>query len=203
VRVRLADMNATPLERSVAFLAAATSIGCLLLELYGLLPMRATVPLLLGPGTAVVAFLGVRGSPGVRSDVATGAWTGLVAALSYDLFRIPFVLAGMPLFKVFPAFGASITGAPADSALAQAAGWLYHFSNGASFGVMYVVALGRRRWPLGVVWALGIEIGLLLSPYARFFGIDPGVKFVVVTVLAHAVFGLVLGLLCRATVRVS
>ena len=187
--------------RALAFLAAGTSIACLLLELYSVAPTKLTVPALLVPGTILLFCMAWKGDEALRSDVITGCWTGLVAAFAYDLFRIPFVLSGMPLFKVFPAFGASITGLAETTAAAQAAGWLYHFSNGASFGVMYVILLGRKRWPLGVVWALGIETGLLLSPYAKFFGIDPGAKFIVVTVLAHAIFGLVLGVLCRATVR--
>ncbi len=185
-------------ERFLAFAAALTSILCLLIELYGGPRMSVTVPALLLPGTAVVLVLARRGSTALRSDIRAGTWSGFLAACAYDVFRIPFVVfAGMPLFKVFPAFGTSITSMPPETAVAQAVGWLYHFSNGMSFGIMYVILFGRRRWFLGVPFALGIETGLLLSPYASFFGIEPNARFILVTVLAHGIFGLVLGLLAR------
>jgi hypothetical protein len=41
--------------------------------------------------------------------------------------------------------------------------------------------------------ALGIELCLLASPYASFFGIPLTTRFVVVTLLAHIVFGLGMG----------
>jgi hypothetical protein len=184
--------------RALAFAASATSIACLLLELYSVAPMSRTVVWLLGPGTLVVSWLAWRSA--IASDVRAAALAGFVAAVAYDVFRIPFVLAGMPLFKVFPAFGASITGLAETSAVAIAAGWLYHFSNGISFGVMFVVLAGRKRWALALPWALGIEAGLLLSPYASAFGIPLSAKFVAVTVAAHAVFGIVMGLWLRRSV---
>jgi hypothetical protein len=52
---------------------------------------------------------------------------GFVAACAYDVFRIPFVVAAidgigpewlrLPLFKVFPRFGAMILGQPFDPAM--------------------------------------------------------------------------------------
>jgi hypothetical protein len=41
--------------------------------------------------------------------------------------------------------------------------------------------------------AVGIELCLLASPYASFFGIPLTTRFVVVTLLAHIVFGLGMG----------
>jgi hypothetical protein len=41
--------------------------------------------------------------------------------------------------------------------------------------------------------AVGIELCLLASPYANFFGIPLTTRFVVVTMLAHIVFGLGMG----------
>ena len=81
---------------------------------------------------------------------------GLVAAVAYDLIRMPFVFAQrwhldgvvpqLDLFKVFPRFGAMILGEPLEqdsyAALAHLVGWAYHFSNGATFGVMYLALVG-------------------------------------------------------------
>jgi hypothetical protein len=44
-----------------------------------------------------------------------------------------------------------------------------------------------------VLMALGIELCLLASPYASFFGISMTARFVTVTIAAHLVFGLALG----------
>lgn len=152
--------------------------------------------------------------------VALGVACGLAAAIAYDLFRLPFVwarewhldgwLPAMDLFKVFPRFGALILGEPVEqerfSVTAQLTGWTYHFSNGATFGVMYLAMIGdpaRRHWAWAVVLAVGLEMGMLLTPYPQRFGIAVRPTFVVVTLLAHLIFGIALGLLCAARARGS
>src|SRR5438034_5327574 len=106
----------------------------------------------------------------------------------------------MPLFKVFPRFGAMILNQPVEQAsyslAAHLVGWIYHFSNGVTFGVMYVALIGqpdRRSWWWGVVVAASIEMCLLLSPYGRFFGIPVTAIFVAVTLSAHLIFGAAMG----------
>jgi hypothetical protein len=116
----------------------------------------------------------------------------------------------MPLFKVFPRFGALLLGEPLEqssySLVAHLLGWAYHFSNGATFGVMFAAmyagareAFGEVRgsaWkaiPLATLMAVGIELCLLASPYAAFFGIHLTPRFIVVTMIAHIIFGLGLG----------
>jgi hypothetical protein len=106
-----------------------------------------------------------------------GSLAGLLAAISYDVFRLPFVFSHawglngivpqMPLFKVFPRFGAMILNQPLEQAAyplsAHVVGWIYHFSNGVTFGVMYVALIGqptRRTWWWGVFVATGIEMAL-------------------------------------------
>ena len=79
-------------------------------------------------------------------------------------------------------------------------GWAYHFSNGATFGVMYLAMVGeatRRHWIWAVVMAIGIELGMLASPYARVFDIPLTASFVMVTLTAHSIFGVCLGLSTR------
>jgi hypothetical protein len=139
---------------------------------------------------------------------------GLIAALAYDVFRLPFVFArewgldpilpALNLFKVFPRFGAMILGQPIEqthfSTAAHLLGWLYHFSNGATFGVMYLAMVGPARWRAwgwAVLFALGLELGMLFTPYPKVFGIPLTAQFVAVTVAAHAVFGVALGLAAR------
>jgi hypothetical protein len=87
---------------------------------------------------------------------------------------------------------------------AQVIGWLYHFSNGATFGVMYIAMIGdaaRRHWSWAVLTALALELGMLLTPYPQVLNIPVTPHFVVVTVAAHGIFGVVLGLAVRWLVK--
>ena len=208
--------------RTLIFFLAATSIWCLLAEMYGLCSMRTFTIWILIPATVILYALGIwdrgRGDGTLWRGVVIGSIAGLLAAVAYDIFRLPFVfshawgLTGivpqMPLYIVFPRFGAMILGQPVEQAhyslAAQIVGWAYHFSNGITFGVMYVALLGqpgRRTWWWGVLLATGIEMALLISPYGRFFGIAVTALFVVVTLTAHLIFGAVMGLVTRAMAR--
>jgi hypothetical protein len=147
-----------------------------------------------------------------------GTIGGFIAAVSYDLFRIPFVVAAadkigppwlrLPLYKVFPQFGAMILGEPyspsqTDSQFtlrAHIVGWIYHFSNGMTFGVMYMAMIGdarRRSWLWAIALAVGLELSMLFTPYTNFFGIGTTLRFVIVTMVAHLIFGVALGLYAR------
>jgi len=79
-------------------------------------------------------------------------------------------------------------------------GWGYHFSNGVTFGIMYIALVGgpgRGHWLWGVVFAVGLELGMLFTPYAAFFQIPLTTRFVVVTLAAHSIFGVVMGKLAE------
>lgn len=204
-----------PVGRCVAFALAASSILCLLADFYGVCPMRGFTLYIFIPCltalTVLVMFDLSKGTGQLGRAVVLGFIAGLLAAVAYDLFRLPFVFAKewhltgfvptMALFKVFPRFGAMILGQsieqPAYSLAAQATGWAYHFSNGASFGIMYLALIGRpedRHWAWAVVMALALELGMLLTPYPQVFHIPVTAHFVVVTLAAHAIFGVILGI---------
>jgi len=146
--------------------------------------------------------------------VSIGLLGGLAAAVVYDLFRVPFVFAKewgidsivppINLFKVFPRFGAMVLGEPIEqlnySLSAQIIGWTYHFSNGATFGVMYLAMVGdaqRRHWGWAMLFALALELAMLFTPYPAVFNIPVTTGFVLVTIAAHALFGVGLGLSLR------
>jgi len=200
--------------RTIVFVLAASSIWCLLAEMYGLCSMRAFTLWVLIPATVLLYGLAIwdrrRGDGILWRGVMIGSLAGFLAAVAYDLFRLPFVFSHvwnlgpivpqMPLYKVFPRFGAMILGQPLEQAhyslITQLVGWAYHFSNGVTFGVMYVASIGdprRGNWWWGVAMATGIETALLISPYGKFFGIPVTALFIAVTLSAHVIFGAVMG----------
>ena len=205
----------TVCARAAVFLLAFSSIACLLSEFYGLCPMKLFTPFIFLPALTclvVWAFLDrYRGDGQLFRAVIIGLTGGLLAAIAYDLFRLPFVYArewgiasvvpAMNLFKVFPRFGAMILGQPIEqpsySITASLLGWSYHFTNGATFGVMYLALVGdprKRHCVWAVVMAVAIELGMLLTPYPGFFNIPVTPRFVFVTMAAHSIFGVSLGL---------
>jgi hypothetical protein len=200
-----------PVARIAVFLLASTSIACLLGEMYRLWPMRLfTLAVFVPAFCALIAtalYDASRGDGRLCRIVLIGAVAGFLAAVSYDIFRLPFVfskqwgLAGvvpsLPLFKVFPQFGAMILGqTDASSPAANVIGWLYHFSNGVTFGVMYAAMVNgqwRRLWWVAIIFAVGLELAMLFTPYPATFGIRITAVFVAVTLTAHAIFGVTMG----------
>jgi hypothetical protein len=208
--------------RVIVFILSATSIWCLLAEFYHLCSMRAFTGWILVPATALLILMALvdlaAGNRQLFRAVLIGAVGGFFAACAYDIFRMPFVIAAVdhlgplwlrqPLYKVFPQFGAMILGqaylpTQANSQFtlsAHVVGWLYHFSNGMTFGVMYMALVGdagRRSWLWAIVLAVGLELSMLFTPYTSFFGIGLTIRFVVATLLAHLIFGVTLGLYAK------
>lgn len=201
-----------PLPRIVVFLLATTSIASLLGEMYRLWPMRFFTLAVFVPACGVlIAFAlynRLRGDGLAYRMIVIGAIAGFTAAVAYDVFRLPFVFStqwgltglfpSLPMFKVFPQFGAMILGQPDSSSLAaNLIGWAYHFSNGVTFGIMYAALVNgqwRRRWPVAIVFAVGLELAMLFTPYPATFGIRVTEAFVIVTLSAHLIFGVTMGL---------
>ena len=90
--------------------------------------------------------------------------------------------------------------APLDAFMAGA---LWHFWNGAAFGIVYALFIGKGKWWYGMIWAFIIEIGMMLAPYLIImkgpFGIEhmDGYNIFTITLAAHLVFGAVLGILVQ------
>jgi hypothetical protein len=197
------------------FILSATSIWSLLVEFFRLCSMRGFTLFVALPALVVLCALALTdcalGNQRLWRAVLAGAIAGLIAAVAYDVFRLPFVFADslgiqrvvppLKLFKVFPRFGAMILGQPLEqpaySISAQLVGWASHFSNALTFGIMYVALVGdasKRSLAWAVVFAVGLELAMLFTPYPAYFHIPLTTKFVIVTLLAHLVFGVVMGL---------
>ena len=166
--------------------------------------MRAFAPCVLRPVTGLLLVLGFKGQSETRFIIVQGALGGLFAAVVYDVFRLPFVLAGKPLFDVFSQFGQLLLYGQlvkGDMSLpVQIVGWTYHFQNGMALGIMAAAMIPRSAKPLTrfwacVVWATTVEILLLASPYYGFLGLHlPMNQFIPITLAAHLIFGGALGL---------
>src|SRR4028118_2170438 len=202
-------------SRPVVWGLASLSFACLLGHFYELWSMRLFACLILPPATALLAYIAyaARHQPaGVQSPytwVVQGALGGVLAAVIYDLFRLPFVLSGYPLFAVFPKFGQMLLYGTLNNdtgPAVQAAGWIYHFSNGAALGIMFLAMITRTSWRAlfwgAIAWAAMVEVFLLLTPYYSFFQLKlPFPIFLALTFSAHIIFGLTLGWWCWRRLR--
>jgi hypothetical protein len=193
--------------RVLIWLLASVSFACLLGEFYHFWDMRIFACVALVPSIVALCAIAIFGWSAQNESwreastfVVQGTIGGLIAAVAYDVFRIPFVMMGYPLLSVFPEFGKMLLGNDGPNWLIQLLGWTYHFSNGAALGIMFLAMLPStwsRRSTLvvaGAVWALVVETLLLLTPYRDFFRIRMSfVTFLWLTASAHLIFGLVLG----------
>src|SRR5580704_17964632 len=102
--------------RWIVFLLAASSIACLLADFYKVCPMRLFTAFFFVPAMAVLFLFAMmdcfKGDGQLWRAVWIGLAGGLLAAIAYDVFRLPFVFAKewgiasvvppMQLFTVFP-----------------------------------------------------------------------------------------------------
>lgn len=155
--------------------------------------------------TLVVSYLSY---PRLFDRVFTGLWAGAVATIALDAIRYPIGVGLKTLPTDMPTmFGKLILGTDAVTGGVLLLGYLYHFLNGASFGLVYTVILGKVSWYWGVVWGLIIEVLMMTTPPMLLMGVGPfGINtgapwYFLTTLVAHIAFGAVLGLLAERFVR--
>ena len=153
-------------------------------------------------GLAILAWLSpALGYPELRWQILHGARYGLVAAVGLEVVRlIGFRLGGMP-GEMPRLLGVLLLDrfSQGPNILSDVLGWLYHFWNGASFGIVYVLLFGRPTRLRGILYALAVAVGFLSSPAVVAmgvgrFGSDFGIGFPLTVVIAHLVYGYLLGL---------
>jgi hypothetical protein len=132
--------------------------------------------------------------------IAVGLAAGAVATVALEGVRLPgfwlgFMPGNLPRLMGVLLLNQFATGPTPASDIA---GWAYHFWNGASFGLIYVLVFGTcRRW-VGAIYGVVVGLGFMLSPVVSalgvgFLGLDFSKGFPVTVTLAHASFGTVLG----------
>lgn len=157
-----------------------------------LLPSIALIGIIWG-------FLYRRSDPLARL-VAVGLGAGAVATLALEAIRLPgfwlgFMPGNLPRLMGVLLLDQFATGPTLRS---DVAGWAYHFWNGASFGLIYVLVFGTcRRW-VGAVYGVLLGFGFMFSPVVAalgvgFLGLEFSRGFPVTVTLAHVAFGVMLG----------
>lgn len=186
-------------QRLLVALLAGGSIAALLADLYGVAPMNlafwsGSIPAM--AGLAVAASM-PRVLPDVQARIRVGAVAGALGTVGYDVVRVPFALAGQRVFAPIETYGLLIADASASSGLTSTLGWLYHLSNGVTFGIAYAALAASRPWPWGVVWALMLETVAVLSPFATRYGLSGHIAPIAIAYMAHLFYGYPLGRLAR------
>jgi hypothetical protein len=186
--------------RAAVFLLASVSGVALLLKVYGIMPMHYSGPQLVLPATALLAALWLWAIRTRRERIAAafavGSLGGLAGTIGYDVARVPFMLLGQRIFVPIRVYGVLLTDASASSWLTDAVGWIYHFSNGICFGLMYAVVMPRRPVIWAVLWAFMLETIAVLSPFARIFGVYTSTALLI-AYFGHVAYGVPLGILVR------
>jgi hypothetical protein len=198
--VRIPDPTLT----IIVVLCSLTSVGAFLLEAFGLVGMPFTISFVSLPAllvTLVVAvWAGRLGRQHFLRRLYIGLVAGLIATLAYDAIRAAIMLAYPGDFNPFrshPNFGALILDTSPETTAAHLAGWAYHFWNGISFGIIFVMLAGGARFYYALIWALALETATI-TIYPNVFDVSRSDwAFVSVSFLGHAVYGLTLGVLSR------
>jgi hypothetical protein len=173
------------------------------------MPVLATHALLPAVGGLMLLSVLLWRSPRQISRVILrGAAAGAIATVALEVVReIGFHLGYMP-GDLPELMGVLLLNrfAQGPSLASNIAGWAYHFWNGASFGIVFVMLFGtRRRW-LGPLYGIVIGVIFMLSPFVAslgvgFFGLQFSRGFPATVLTAHLAFGATLGGLARAFLR--
>ena len=187
--------------RWLCFLSCIPSGGALLLKVWGITSMARGGLLFLA--CLPILVLGYRVDSELAGDIRRGCWGGVLGTLGYDLVRVPFHLAGFRVFAPIQAYGVWLLDADRSSAATEMLGWLYHFSNGISFGIMYALWMGRKHWAWALLWGLSLEAIVLSTPFARIFHMQGNVQAIAIAYAAHLAYGFPLGWVVARRPRVS
>jgi len=177
----------------------------------GIADMKDLALWLLVPAVVILVltllFVYLRGHTRLVNRVVAGAAAGIAATVGLEVVRMySFHHGGMPgdlprLMGVLLTDQFMVGPSPVSDFL----GYAYHYWNGASFGIVFAVALGRKTVFWGVAYGVIIGTIFLLSPPVQALGIGfmgedmPTMPLTVY--VAHLAYGGILGWLCHRWVR--
>jgi len=165
------------------------------------------------PSVVVIVCLGILslqfGWGRLARGLIIGGAIGAVSTVGLEVIRV----VGFRAFQAMPGSMPMLLGVlltnrimEGPNLVSNLLGWSYHFWNGAAFGMIYALLLGRRPWWTGTIYGLLIGTGFMLSPAVvsmgvGYFGVSFGPGFASTVILAHLVFGTLVGwLTARASV---
>lgn len=183
----------------------------------GLTPGMPEMPVLsryaLVPSILLLLFIFIvswkKGFIRLTNRIWTGIWAGAVATGVLDVVRLTgFYLDLMP-GNMPRMFGVLIldTMAEGPTPFSDFIGYFYHYWVGACFGLTLTLICGKVRWWAGLIWGLVIEIGMMITPPmviamdTGYFGLKFGAGLLIVSLIAHIVYGIVLGMLVERYVK--
>lgn len=186
---------------------AFVSLAALVAHVFHVLPMPFFLEVFGLPSLLVILALGAYAKKinavMLTNGLWVGCWAGLAATVVYDGVRFvvehlhPFGYSG---FVPILMFGNWITGQPMYSLTAKIAGWSYHYWNGATFGVIYTLAAGRRFWLWGLAYGILMECCMLgLFPF--FLRVSDKTGFIAISMIGHLFYGATLGVLAQKYLR--
>ena len=211
----MSNLRWKPLLLRLALLALATAAPIAFpLAQMGVASLHALAARLILPAAALLALgfflLRGRGERPLASRLAWGAAVGAVATLALEVIRYPGFRLGFMPGNLPQLMGVLLLDrfALGPSLASNLAGFLYHFWNGACFGIVFALVATGRSWWWGLAFGLTVGIGFLVSPVVQglgvgVFGKDFGWHFAATVLTAHAAFGGVLGLLARTHILSS
>jgi hypothetical protein len=166
-------------------------------------------PALLPAGALLLITVGVlyRVEDSLARTSTMGLAAGALATVALEAIRLPGFWLGFMPGNLPRLMGVLLLNqfAAGPSLKSDVAGWAYHFWNGASFGLIYVLVFGTCRPWVGTVFGVILGFGFMFSPVVTalgvgFLGLEFSRGFPLTVTVAHAAFGLVLGWLAAAWV---
>ena len=212
----------------IIIILSGASASLLLLPPLGVIPYATFRDVAIIPSIIIIFAIGILSRskfPRLSSRLFKGMAAGAIASIALEAIRIPAYMFAkwMPMDSMISLPGLLLTEkitalsqvkqiimqsglpmnlyhAPLDAFLA---GGLWHFWNGATFGIIYALLIGKGKWWYGMIWAVVIELVMMVAPYLIMmkgpFGIEhmDGYNIFVVTLIAHLAFGAILGIIVQ------
>lgn len=192
----------------IALLCTAIGPNILLVALTpGMVEMHLLARYLLIPSLIVLMAIGLicrrRSYRRLGNRLWTGIWVGAAATAALDVVRLAGFSLGLMPGNMPRMFGVLILNimATGPTVASDIIGYLYHYWVGACFGLTLTLLFGKVRWWAGLVWAILIELGMMVTPPmvvamdTGYFGSKFGPGLFAVSLIAHVVYGVLLGLL--------
>jgi hypothetical protein len=195
----IASRRVTLELRAASFVCASISLVALLAHIAGVLEMRYFLFFFGIPSLlllmAIAAYARLIDAAVLVNVLEVGLIAGIAATIAYDLARLILMethIFDYDSYRAITIFGSWITQTPSTTWQSFVAGWTYHYWNGISFSIMYMVLFARRHWLWGVGYGLVMEM-CMLGLFPTFLPISSPAGFVALSLTGHVVYGAVIG----------